>query len=68
MRTVRVTPPPPGSRPRETSGKPIWHAGYVGGDAAVTGEGDLETAAERGAVDRRDHRLAEQSRAGAARP
>ena len=60
MRTVRVTPPPPGSRPRVTSGRPISIFGVVDRDPVVAGQRDLEAAAERGAVDRGDDRLAER--------
>ena len=60
MRTVRVTPPPPGSRPSVTSGKPSWTLGSSTIDAVVRGERDLEPAAERGAVDRGDDGLAER--------
>ena len=60
IRTVRVTPPPPGSRPRVTSGRPTTSALDVRGDAAVTGQRDLQAAAERGAVDGGDDRLAER--------
>ena len=59
IRTVRVTPPPPGSRPSVTSGKPTTSALDVGGDAVVTRQRDLEAAAERGAVDGGDDGLAE---------
>ena len=59
IRTVRVTPPPPGSRPSVTSGRPILAALDVGGDAVVTGQRDLQAAAERGAVDGGDDRLAQ---------
>ena len=59
IRTVRVTPPPPGSRPSVTSGRPTHGALDVGGDAVVTRERDLQAAAERGAVDGGHHRLAQ---------
>ncbi len=59
IRTVRVTPPPPGSRPSVTSGKPTTSALDVGDDAVVTRQRDLQAAAERGAVDGGDDRLAE---------
>ena len=60
IRTVRVTPPPPGSRPSVTSGKPTDAPGHVGDDPVVAGQRDLQAAAERGAVDRGDDRLAER--------
>ncbi len=37
MRTVRTTPPPPGSSPSCTSGKPSCTLGVVDGDAVVAG-------------------------------
>ena len=67
IRTVRVTPPPPGSRPRVTSGRPIYDALDVGGDAVVARQRDLQAAAERGAVDGGDDRLAERLERGAGR-
>ena len=52
-RGSRCVPPPPGSRPRRTSGKPTT----VGmGDPDVAGKRELEPAAEAVAVDRRDDR------------
>ena len=42
--------------------------GVVDDDPVVAGQGDLEAAAERGAVDRGDDRPREASRAGAGRP
>ena len=59
IRTVRVTPPPPGSRPSVTSGKPTTSALDVGGDAVVARQRDLQAAAERRAVDGGDDRLTE---------
>ena len=59
IRTVRVTPPAPGSRPSVTSGKPIRMPRVVHHDPVVAGQRDLQAAAERRAVDRRDHRPAE---------
>ena len=63
MRTVRTTPPAPGSRPSWTSGKPSWTFGSSSAIAVVAGQADLEAAAERGAVDRGDDRLAERLQA-----
>ena len=60
MRTVRVTPPPPGSSPSVHLGEAQLAALGVGGDAVVAGQRDLQAAAERGAVDRGDDRLAER--------
>ena len=59
IRTVRVTPPAPGSSPRVTSGKADPAARRVERDPVVAGQGDLQAAAERRAVDRRDDRPAE---------
>ena len=56
---MRVTPPPPGSRPSVTSGKPTTDARDVGDDPVVARERDLKAAAERGAVDGGDDGLAE---------
>ena len=60
IRTVRATPPPPGSRPRVTSGRPIWHAPTSAAMRWWRGQRDLQAAAERGAVDGGDDRLAER--------
>ena len=51
----RWVPPAPGSRPSLTSGTPSFADGHR--DAIMAAERDLEPAAERGAVDRGDHRL-----------
>ena len=53
-RGARCVPPPPGSRPRFTSGKPSCASRVR--DAEVAGERDLEPAAEAVAVDRGDDR------------
>ena len=58
MRPTRCVPPAPGNRPILTSGSPTRVLLVVGGDALMAGEAELEAAAERGAVDRRDPRLA----------
>ena len=58
MRATRCVPPAPGNRPILISGRPTPRLVVVGGDAMVAGEAQLEAAAERGAVDRRDPRLA----------
>ena len=63
MRTVRTTPPPPGSRPSWHLGEADCDLRVVDDDPVVAGERDLEAAAERGAVDRRDDRLAERLQA-----
>ncbi len=60
MRTVRTTPPPPGSRPSWTSGKPSWTFGSSTTTRWWVAERDLQAAAERRAVDRGDDRLAER--------
>ena len=60
MRVTRTTPPAPGSRPSCTSGKPSSDLRVVDDDPVVAGERDLQAAAERGAVDRGDDRLAER--------
>ena len=57
---MRVTPPAPGSRPRVTSGRPNCDFGLSSAIAVVAGERDLQAAAERGAVERGDDRLAER--------
>ena len=54
-RGSRCVPPAPGSSPSLTSGVPSF-ADWIG-DAIMAAERDLEPAAERGAVDRRDDRL-----------
>ena len=59
IRTVRATPPPPGSRPKRHLGEADNEALDVGGDAVVTRQRDLQATAERGAVDRGDDGLAE---------
>ncbi len=51
-RASRCVPPAPGMMPSRTSVQP--DLGAVGGDAQVAGERQLQPAAERGAVDRRD--------------
>ena len=58
MRAMRWVPPAPGNRPILTSGRPSAGLVVVGGNALVAGEAELEAAAERGAVDRGDERLA----------
>ena len=65
-RTVRTTPPPPGSRPRVTSGRPISTSGASSDDPVVAGQRDLQPAAERGAVDARRPPAGRGSPAGAA--
>ena len=60
-RGARWVPPPPGRRPRFTSGKPSCASRWA--IAEVAGEGDLEPAAEAVAVDRghdRHRRLLDQ--------
>ena len=68
IRVIRDPPPPPGSRPSVTSGSPNDAPGRVERDAVVAGQRDLEAAAERGAVDRRDHRPAERLQPAQLRP
>ena len=63
IRTVRVTPPAPGSSPSWTSGKPSWTLGSSTDDPVMAGQADLQAAAERGAVDRGHDRLAERLQA-----
>ena len=63
MRTVRVTPPPPGSRPSCTSGKPTTALGSSTITRWWRGQRDLQPAAERRAVDRGHDRLAERLQA-----
>ena len=63
MRTVRTTPPAPGSSPSWTSGKPSSTFGSSTTMRWWRGEADLQAAAERGAVDRGDDRLAERLQA-----
>ena len=58
MRAMRCVPPAPGNRPILISGRPSARLAVFGGDAVMAGERQLEAAAERGAVDRRDPRLA----------
>ena len=60
MRTVRTTPPPPGKKSERHLGQAELRLRIVDRDAAVAGERDLEPAAERRAVERRDDRLAER--------
>ena len=60
-RASRCVPPAPGMMPRRTSVQP--QLGALGRDAEVAGQRQLQPAAERGAVDRRDHRLREAPRA-----
>ena len=59
IRTVRVTPPPPGSRPSEASGRPIDDRVVVDDHPVVAGQADLVATAQRGAVDRGDDRARE---------
>ena len=55
-RGARCVPPAPGIRPSCTSGRPSLAAATA--SAVVRRQRDLQPAAERGAVDRGDHRLA----------
>ena len=59
MRTVRTTPPAPGEQTELHLGEAQLHLRVVDGDAVVAGQADLQAAAERGAVDRRDDGHAE---------
>ena len=53
---ARWVPPAPGIRPELDLGEAQLGGLVVGADAAVAGQGQLQPAAEAGAVDRGDHR------------
>ena len=55
-------PVAPGIRPSVTSGVPNWIFAIVEREARMRRERDLPAAAQRGAVEQRDHRPAELSR------
>ena len=68
MRTVRTTPPAPGQQAELDLGEAELGLRIVEHHAVVAGERDLQTAAERGAVDRGDDGNAERLQAAQLAP
>ena len=60
MRTLRVTPPAPGQQAERDLGEADDGLRVIDDHAVVSGQRDLKTATQRGAVDRRDDRHAER--------